>query len=105
MNDSMTHKSNLVQHGKSNDYLELAAMLNSPEIETRQIVERLADHADLSLLLIKRANSPEFALRSQITRVEHAIAVLGRSKAAETLETNLRVDRANTHLRPHYRKP
>lgn len=64
---------------------ELVELIQSPDAEIEQIVEVLEKFTGMRDALVNRANSPEFALRNQISRVEHAIAVLGSRRTAETI--------------------
>ena len=62
-------------------------MLASPDTEATELAERIHEVCpEAGQCLLDRANSPEFALQKQIKRVEHAIAMLGNSRAVQSLE-------------------
>ncbi|MDG2015413.1 MAG: HDOD domain-containing protein [Pirellulaceae bacterium] len=63
----------------------LLGMLKSPETPIDKILKQLDMLPEMSNALLNRANSSEFALKHQIERVSHAIAVLGMQRAVQTV--------------------
>lgn len=67
----------------------LLEMLQAPETPMRKILQQLDSLPETSNALLDRANSSEFALKHQICRVSHAIAVLGMRRAAQTVSQSV----------------
>ena len=63
----------------------LLEMLRAPETPMGKILQQLESLPETSSALLNRANSSEFALKHQICRVSHAIAVLGMQRAVQTV--------------------
>ena len=63
----------------------LLGMLRSPETPIDKILKQLDMLPEMSDALLNRANSSEFALKHQIERVSHAIAILGMQRAVQTV--------------------
>ncbi|MGI9518046.1 MAG: HDOD domain-containing protein [Pirellulaceae bacterium] len=82
-----------------NTWDRLAELAQSPSTEMEQIVQLIEEVPGLADALIHRANSPEFALRNQIARVEHAIAILGSRRTAETIRVQ---GQAHSVPAPHF---
>lgn len=61
----------------------LLKMLREPETPMVKIIQQLEELPETSNALLNRANSTEFALKHQISRVSHAIAVLGMQRAEQ----------------------
>ena len=60
--------------------------LSQPGVEIETLVSAIASVPGLSEELLHSANSPEFALRNQISRLQHAIAYLGLNRVTSTIE-------------------
>lgn len=73
--------------------------LSQPGVEIETLVTAIASVPGLSEELLHSANSPEFALRSQILRVQHAIAYLGLNRVTTTIE------KFHERRKPFARKP
>ena len=78
---------------------ELVELIQSSEAEIEQLVEVINKFPGVGDALVSRANSPEFALRNQISRVEHAIAVLGSRRTVETIRLQ---HQSHSHTDPHF---
>lgn len=88
----------------------LVEMIQSPSVEIEYVVDVMKQIPGLKDALVERANSPEFALRNQISCVEHAIAVLGLRRTEETIkavDTNIRrssLSLSSPHFMTHIRQ-
>ena len=80
----------------------LLRQVNSSYMRIEQFVEAVAEVPGLGEALVDRANSTEFALRHQVFRVEHAIAVLGVRRAADTISKFADASRRQSAGRPHF---
>ena len=81
-------------------------MLESREFDVCEVVNHLQENCpEAGESIIERANSPEFALRKQVARVEHAIAVLGHRRVRQTLEDIRRRDARSKPAPPHFPAP
>ncbi len=78
-------KAGLTANEKINRVDILLGMLSSPETPIDKILKQLDLLPEMSDALLNRANSSEFALKHQIERVSHAIAVLGMQRAVQTV--------------------
>jgi HD-like signal output (HDOD) protein len=81
---------------------ELAELAASPEARTDHLVDMINRHSGLAETIVNRANSTEFALRHQISRVEHAIAVLGQRRIVDTIKKFEMASRTASVPAPHF---
>ena len=81
---------------------DLLQQVHSPDTRIEEFVESLARVPGLGEALVERANSTEFALRHQIARVEHAIAVLGVTRTADTISKYADSTRRQAVATPHF---
>ncbi len=79
----------------------LEELAQSPHTEMEQMLALIREIPGLSDALLHRANSPEFALRNQISRVEHAIAILGSRRTVDTIRLQ---GHSPAVPAPHFRK-
>ena len=85
-------------------YNEITQMLQSPDEEMETIAERLHAIPELSEKLLAQANSMRSGLKHQIQRVEHAIAIIGRQRALQTVELTRSQLKRKRPSAPHFSK-
>ena len=77
----------------------LLEMLRAPETPMGKILQQLESLPQTSSALLNRANSSEFALKHQICRVSHAIAVLGMQRAVQTVAQKAHATPPASHVK------
>lgn len=63
-------------------YMRLKAVIDSPTGNAAKMANLLAQEPALSMKILRMVNSPAFALRQQVTRVEQAVSLLGMGEVA-----------------------
>jgi c-di-GMP-related signal transduction protein len=89
-------------HAASSTLENLVELVSSPQARVEHVVATICQHEGLAEALVGRANSPEFALRHQISRVEHALAVLGLSRTIDTIIRYETGHRQSAIAAPHF---
>jgi c-di-GMP-related signal transduction protein len=59
------------------NYLRVLQIVNRPEFELADLADAIKVDASLTFRLLRYLNSPLFALRTSITSIQHALALLG----------------------------